>query len=106
MLSVITQRVLHYSENTRYQRNTLTPFATHISERIYDNKIRIKCEGGCLAEFLKENLKKISKERERKLCLKIAELCGDGKIRSLHPVTNPYNRESFTAEIEVGTLKD
>lgn len=44
--------------------------------------------------------------KEKKLCLKVARLCTKGRIRSLHPITNPYNAESFVAEIEVGDSKD
>lgn len=66
----------------------------------------LNCEGDNIAEFLKENLQNVSKKKERKLCLTIAEFCGRGRIRGIHVIGNKYDCGTFTAEIEVGTRKD
>ena len=45
-----------------------------------------------------------SEEKQRKLCLKMAELCG-GKIRGIHVTGNKYDCGTFVAEVDVGRAR-
>ncbi len=58
----------------------------NISDYAYKNELHINCEGDNIAEFLKEKLQNVSKKKERKLCLTIAEFCGRVRIRRLRNV--------------------
>lgn len=97
--------IYYYNRSSIYELDVVVPKEKDI-DAYADDKLRVQYEGGCLAEFLKEKLQNVSEEKQRKLCLKIAELCGGGRIRGIHLTGSKYDCGTFMAEVEVGTRKD
>ena len=100
--------IYYYKGSFIYELNITVPKEKNICTYTCDNKLHVEYEDSCLAGFLKKkfsNLFKGTKE-ERKLCLKIVELCGGSKIWAICVINKSYNCELFEAEIEVGNCKN
>ena len=97
--------IYYYNRSSIYELDVVVPKEKDINAYADDN-LSVQYEGGCPAGFLKEKLQNVSEEKQRKLCLKIAKLCGGGKIWEMHLIGNKYDCGTFMAEIEVGTRKD
>jgi hypothetical protein len=96
--------IYYFTRSSVYELNVAIPMQKRVVVFVTEN-INIQCQGDSLDKFLAAKFDGLSAE-ERKICSKVARLCATGKIRSLHPINNPYNRESYIAEMEVGSVKD
>ena len=97
--------IYYYDRSSVYELDVPVPKEKDINAYA-DDKLHVKYEGGCFADFLKEKLQNVSEKKEKKLCLKIAELCGGGRIRGINRIGQEYDCGTFMAEVEVGTRKD